>query len=133
MGSHIRAARERAHRVPTASGRRPARRDVPCLDVSKITGGSVGCPSQAYPRFARFPDIAVRVLAFTAVLAASPALASEPDVGEPVVGAFDQLTLEGLLAAPIVEAASKRKQSLEEAPGAITVIEGDELLAAGPL
>jgi iron complex outermembrane receptor protein len=46
---------------------------------------------------------------------------------------INELDLEQLLAAPMVESASRRRQSLEEAPGAITVIEGADLATAGPL
>jgi outer membrane receptor protein involved in Fe transport len=38
-----------------------------------------------------------------------------------------------LLDAPVVESASKRRQSIEDAPGAVTVISAEDLTSAGPL
>jgi iron complex outermembrane receptor protein len=59
-----------------------------------------------------------------------------PAQSTPAPGAseFDDVTdldLERLLAAPTVESASKRSQSLEEAPGSVTVIQGVDLIGAG--
>jgi iron complex outermembrane receptor protein len=64
----------------------------------------------------------------TPVAAQAPpaSLIQDEDIEE-----ISELDLEALLAAPTVESASKRRQSLEEAPGAVTVIEGTELAEAG--
>ena len=43
------------------------------------------------------------------------------------------LDLDALLAAPTVESAARRQQSLEEAPAAITVIDGKDIADAAPL
>jgi outer membrane receptor protein involved in Fe transport len=56
---------------------------------------------------------------------------AEPIMRDGEIEEISELDLEALLAAPTVESASKRRQSLEEAPGAITVIEGRELAEAG--
>jgi iron complex outermembrane receptor protein len=69
-------------------------------------------------------------LALTVAVAA-PAVAQEGPGEGPGVDDVTELDLESLLAAPDVEAASKRRQSLEEAPGAITVIQGSDLVEAG--
>ncbi len=67
-----------------------------------------------------------RALPGAAAQPAQPLIGEGSDIEE-----ISELDLEALLAAPTVESASKRRQSLEEAPGAITVIEGRELAEAG--
>jgi outer membrane receptor protein involved in Fe transport len=42
-----------------------------------------------------------------------------------------ELNLEDLLKTPVVESAARRKQSLDEAPGALEVFENDEIVTAG--
>src|SRR5262245_20449095 len=69
-------------------------------------------------------------------LVGAPPVAAASHPVDPVIREVDieeisELNLEALLSAPTVESASKRRQSLEEAPGAITVIEGRELAEAG--
>jgi iron complex outermembrane recepter protein len=71
-------------------------------------------------------------LALLLGLAARPGqAAADPLIPDEDIEDVTELDLEALLAAPTVESASKRRQSLEEAPGAITVIEGEELAEAG--
>jgi iron complex outermembrane receptor protein len=66
------------------------------------------------------------------LMALAPAAArAQGAAGLPAIDDVTELDLESLLAAPDVEAASKRRQSLEEAPGAITVIQGTDLVEAG--
>jgi len=63
------------------------------------------------------------------------AVGPDPASGNVVIsGPVDDITdlgLKDLLSAPIVESASRRRQSADEAPGAISVIEASELEAMG--
>lgn len=49
----------------------------------------------------------------------------------PAVQEITELDLEDLLAAPLVESASRRKQSIEDAPAAMDVFTADEIVRAG--
>ena len=44
---------------------------------------------------------------------------------------ISEVDLQSLLEAPVVESASKPRQSLEDAPGSITVIDGKDVAEAG--
>jgi outer membrane receptor protein involved in Fe transport len=55
----------------------------------------------------------------------------EEELSPPAPVDISELDLEDLLRTPIVESATKRKQSLYEAPGAMDVFDGDEIVNAG--
>lgn len=73
------------------------------------------------------------VLAVATSLLATPVRA-EDGAGEWQLGPIDDITeldLVDLLKMPVVESASRRRQSLDEAPSALEVFEHDEIVAAG--
>jgi iron complex outermembrane receptor protein len=83
------------------------------------------------PARARGRLTTLALLVLLARAGATDAAAQEPLIAGEDIEEITELDLEALLAAPTVESASKRRQSLEEAPGAITVIEGAELAESG--
>src|SRR5687768_2813642 len=50
-----------------------------------------------------------------------------------ITGDISQVSIEELLKIPMVESASRRKQSLHEAPASLSLLRGEEALEASPL